>query len=137
MKGLLIAAIDVLTLILVVMLLGFFAIRYGSAGSGEKSWVDIKSSLPDDSAFLRNPPATIINAIVIRGNTIEVWPFVGRVMIEEGKLVLRSPEDLIRNIHNKEQYVIYEKDGKKLLGDVIRSMVKANVSNISIAQVSE
>jgi len=85
-RGLMIAAIDVLTLVLVVSLLGFFAIRYGSKGSGEKSWVKIEASLPDDAAFLHNPPKTTMHAIIIRGNRIELWPLIGRKIKEEGKL---------------------------------------------------
>mgnify|MGYP005816295411 CR=1 FL=1 len=137
MKGLLVAAIDVLTLVLIVLLLGFFAIRYGSKGAGEQGWVNVDSRAPNDSAFLRDPPQGMINAIIIRSGSIEMWPVVGKRIEEKGKLVFRSPEEMARNIDPIQNYVIYEQEGKAFLGGVVRLMVKANVANFSIAQVSE
>lgn len=55
----------------------------------------------------------------------------------EGKLVFHSVEEFGRNIDAEGSYVIYEQEGKVLLGDVVRLLVKANVPDISVAKVTK
>jgi len=135
MRGLLIAAIDVLTLLLIVTLLGFFAIQYGKKGSGEKNWIQAGVNMPNDAAFINEAAQISLTAIVLKGNTIGMIPVIDGKVNKEGKKILVSTSELVNNIENDKHYVIYEQDGKDMLAEVIRIMVRSNVESISFAEV--
>jgi len=132
-----IPAIDILLLLLIMLLLGLFAIRYdANKGIGNKSFIPINILISADSKLIKKLDTPEFFAIILNGqqiNTIhyindnEVKSYTFSAMNELSKFI----ED---NNDTKTPYVIYETGDNKYLADIIRIFIKQKIP-IGIAQV--
>ena len=125
-------AIDLCLLIIVVLLLSVFAVRYSTKGTGEKAFARIDSVAPNTEAYLKAPQPPFV-AIIIKDNSIDACLIVGQR--KEQFHSYGSLNDFATGIDKKQTYVIYEEKKSELLSGVIRSLVRANVPIIQIAKV--
>lgn len=115
-----IAAIDLLFLLLIILLLGLFAIRYdANKGTGELYSQPIKTILPDNANYMKNPHQ-LFYAVIIYENKISLLKIVGQKVIEKNEF--DSIENFSKKIINNEPYVIYEKSQNNNLSNLIRTL---------------
>jgi hypothetical protein len=133
-NGVLLPAIDLLLLIIITLLVSFFSIQYSEKGVGEKGFLKVESVVPDTEAFLRSSSNSPFVSIILNGNTIEMWQ-----VINPGKSVqigtYSSLEEFSKYISKDQTYIIYETKVSNLVGDVLRSLFKAGVSSVQIAEL--
>ena len=125
-------AIDLCLLIIVVLLLSVFAVRYSTKGTGEKAFARIDSVVPNTEAYLKTPQPPFV-AIIIKDNSIDVCLIVGKKREELHSY--GSLDDFVGSIDKNQTYIIYEEKKSELFSGVIRSLVKANVPILQIARV--
>ncbi len=133
-KGVLVPAIDLLFLVIITLLISFFSIQYSEKGIGEKASLKVESVIPDNEAFMMsssNPPFV---SIILNGNTIEMWQVIDpNKSIQIG--TFSSLETFSMHISKDNTYVIYEAKDSNLISDVLRSLFKAGVSSVQIAEL--
>ena len=123
-RDIFIAALDLLLIIIITLLIGFFAVRFAAQkGVGEESYFPVTLAKVADElgAVTQNKP---YYAIIINENLIEV------IRIDSMEPLFRdscfSIEALSNYIKNDEVYVIYEKSDNSFFADIVRMISQTN-----------
>lgn len=124
LRDTLIPALDLMLILVVVFLIGIFAVRFVSEkGIGEESYFPIQSAVAIDDIdnITQNLP---FYAIILKKNVLKVSRVDGNQIIS-----IKNYDDVIefsKEIKDEEIYVIYENEKSKLLGETIRRLSKKN-----------
>jgi hypothetical protein len=130
LKDTLIPALDLMLILVVVFLLGIFAVRFVSEkGIGEESFFPIQSAvaIDDIDKVTQNLP---FYAIILEKNLLKVKRIDGD-KIEDIKNY-NDISQFFKEIKEEEIYVIYENEKSELLGELIRRLSKKN-TNVFLA----
>jgi len=120
----LIPALDLMLILVVVFLIGIFAVRFVSEkGIGKESYFPIQSAVAIDDIdnITQNLP---FYAIILKKNLLKVSRVDGNQIIN-----IKSYANVIefsKEIKDEEIYVIYENEESELLGETIRRLSKKN-----------
>ena len=124
LRDTLIPALDLMLILVVVFLIGIFAVRFVSEkGIGEESYFPIQSVVARDDIdnITQNLP---FYAIILKKNVLKVSRVDGNQIIN-----IKNYDDVIKfskEIKDEEIYVIYENEKNELLGDTIRKLSEKN-----------
>ena len=123
-RDILIPALDLMLILVVIFLIGIFAVRFVSEkGIGEESFFPIQSAvaIDDIDKITQNLP---FYAIILEKNALKVSRIDGNQIIN-----IKNYDDVIefsKEIKDKEIYIIYENEKSELLGEIIRRLSKKN-----------
>jgi hypothetical protein len=131
---LLVPAIDLCLLIIVTMTLCIVSARYSTKGSGEKSHAAIEGAEVNTEKFLGFPHEPF-TAVLVTPIYIETFSMIDHKKGNERRYF--SVEEFEESLDHRYAYVVYERKKNALFADVIRSLIKANVVTIHIAQTGE
>ena len=126
-RDILLSAIDILLLLVIMFLIGLFAIRYdANKGIGEEIYTQI-NIVKQKKEKIYSQHDLVFIAIAIKKNGIEMNKVRGKRKLLPTYQV-KSMDDLKKRLLKNEKYVIYEEEkNNKFLAQIIRTLAENNV----------
>jgi len=129
-KDILLPALDIMLILIVVFLIGMFAIRFvAEKGLGKESFFPVQYAVTSKS--IENISQNLPYFAVILDNTnIRISRIEDKTLVD--MKTYKSIEEFSKNLKIEDIYIIYETQKSTFFGDVIRSLSKTK-SQVLIA----